>query len=751
MFKGFRGLLGVSILVVGVLFVVSNITPPIEAAINPQINFQGKLTNPDGTNLATASYNFSFSIYSVSSGGSAIWTEAKSITVTDGIFQTLLGDTTSLPGSVDFNSTDLYLGVTVGADTEMTPRIRLSAAPYAFNSDRLGGLTSSNYLQLAQGLQADSSTTNASIAVNKTGTTARILDLQRGAATVMAVNNNGSVLLKNQADSTTGFQIQNASGTPDILFTADTTNNRIKIGNDTAAASANSTLFIVDNAATVNAPSGANGGIYYDSTLNKFQCYENGSYKNCVATLKNAYDNGTTGVIDLTDAKNFTINSVDTATDSNILVNLQCATCSASGGRFGVQDNGTDVLTVNPNGSIALTPTAAQAVAVSLAAGSQLDISATAAPTTNLVDISNAGQAATTANANGLRIDYVGGAANVEAAGARVDLTPGTTSGGIWNGLRIVANATGAVTGVSEYGVKLDGPTTPGAGVEVGIKIDAKWDAGLQLESKSAEPPTPPASNIYVFASQYAGRSILSQKGGSGVSFAYQPALFQNAITFNGPNTGTTTTSFGTSYTVDTTASHPAASETYGYATNFATAATGNDTAGISQTNTQMFRGSVSGGANGFFVVTRAGFPDANYGAGATGARFWTGLTNQTAVNATSGDNPAGHYAGFMYSTNRPDTNFQFMTEDNVTQNIINTGMAFTVGKVYDFYIYTPPTGTTVYWRIDNLTDGTSQEGSTTNNLPGTTTSMRSVTSIRTLTTTARNIRVAKTYTEADR
>jgi hypothetical protein len=39
----------------------------------------------------------------------------------------------------------------------------------------------------------------------------------------------------------------------------------------------------------------------------------------------------------------------DTTTDSSILFNLQCTTCSASGGRFAVQNGGTDVLVVNPN------------------------------------------------------------------------------------------------------------------------------------------------------------------------------------------------------------------------------------------------------------------------------------------------------------------------------------------------------------------------------------------------------------------
>lgn len=559
-----------------------------QASINPYINFQGKLTNPDGTNLTNGTYTIVFSLYTVASGGSNVWTESKSVTVSDGIFQTSLGDTTALPGSVDFNTGTLYLGVKVGTDAEMTPRVALTAAPYAFNTDKLNGLSSSGYVQLAQGVQTDASTTNPSIGINKTGATAAIVQIQKA---------------------------------------------------------------------------------------------------------------------------------------------------------------GVDVFTIANNGSVAVTG----AFTDTLAVGNQAAFVASAAPTSDLVRIDNTGQAVATAGANGLQINYVGGSGAIEASAAQIDLTPGGTSGATWNGLKIVANATGAASGVTQYGINLDGPTSPGAGSEVGLSIDANWDAGLQIGSKTSEPGTPPADNIYVYARKVAGRSMLRQKGPSGVSFAYQPAFFEQAITYEGPNTGATLSTFGSSWTVDTTASHPAASEIFGYATNFATAATANDTAGVAEALTQHYRGSVANGSNGFFYVARLGLPDANYGAGATGARIWTGLTSGTAASMTNADNPAGNYAGFQYSTNRGDTAWQFVSKDNVTQSTPVATLAIAQNKVYDFYIYTPPQGTTVYWRIDNITDGTTQEGTTTTNLPINSTAMRAGTSLQTLTTTIRNIRVLKHYVESDR
>jgi parallel beta-helix repeat protein len=70
-------------------------------------------------------------------------------------------------------------------------------------------------------------------------------------------------------------------------------------------------------------------------------------------TLQNVYDNSTSPAsILLANGKNFVITAADTATDPNILFNLQCVTSCGSNGRFAVQNAGTDVFAVNPNGTI---------------------------------------------------------------------------------------------------------------------------------------------------------------------------------------------------------------------------------------------------------------------------------------------------------------------------------------------------------------------------------------------------------------
>jgi len=46
-----------------------------KADINSAINFTGKITNTDGTEIVDGNYNVSFGLYASSTGSSAIWSE----------------------------------------------------------------------------------------------------------------------------------------------------------------------------------------------------------------------------------------------------------------------------------------------------------------------------------------------------------------------------------------------------------------------------------------------------------------------------------------------------------------------------------------------------------------------------------------------------------------------------------------------------------------------------------------------------
>lgn len=95
------------------------------------ISYQGRLADSGGSPI-TDTVGMTFRIYNVASGGSALWTEVyPAVTINDGLFHVLLGSTEPLSADLFSDNDTLYLGITVGADNEMTPREQLASAPYA--------------------------------------------------------------------------------------------------------------------------------------------------------------------------------------------------------------------------------------------------------------------------------------------------------------------------------------------------------------------------------------------------------------------------------------------------------------------------------------------------------------------------------------------------------------------------------------------------------------------------------------------
>lgn len=96
------------------------------------MSFQGKITDSSG-NALNGNYSIQFALYDVASGGAALWNETQTVSVIDGVYSVMLGSVTPFPSSVDFGK-QYWLGITVGADPEMTPRYPLSSTATSFRS-----------------------------------------------------------------------------------------------------------------------------------------------------------------------------------------------------------------------------------------------------------------------------------------------------------------------------------------------------------------------------------------------------------------------------------------------------------------------------------------------------------------------------------------------------------------------------------------------------------------------------------------
>lgn len=117
----------------GVVFIglaLTLVVPQGYAAIPQRMNYQGYLTNAAGVPVH-GTVQIVFSIYNVSSGGTALWTETQNVAVHRGVYNVILGEVAPVNLSFDV---PYYLGIRVGADAEMTPRIPLTSVGYAYRA-----------------------------------------------------------------------------------------------------------------------------------------------------------------------------------------------------------------------------------------------------------------------------------------------------------------------------------------------------------------------------------------------------------------------------------------------------------------------------------------------------------------------------------------------------------------------------------------------------------------------------------------
>ncbi len=111
-----------------------SLAPSVAFAVPQLLSYQGILKDSSG-NYLTGTYSIQFKLYSASTGGSALWTETQSsVSAASGKFSVQLGSVTTL--DLDFDQ-DYWLSIKVGSDAEMSPRVQLTSAGYAYMAENV--------------------------------------------------------------------------------------------------------------------------------------------------------------------------------------------------------------------------------------------------------------------------------------------------------------------------------------------------------------------------------------------------------------------------------------------------------------------------------------------------------------------------------------------------------------------------------------------------------------------------------------
>lgn len=219
------------------------------AEVPALMSYQGRVSDASGTLIGAttpANRSVTFKFYTASNGGTPVYAESQTVTISGGEFSVLIGNGTGVSGLkgpsapattpyVTLQSImngNLYLGVTVddgtaAADPEITPRQQIVSAAYAFRAKVAEGLPDGN---LSTAMLA-----NASITVDKLGgnavTTAKLANDAVDQSKIL----NGSVVTSKISDgAVTNAKIAANSVTSDkvVDFTL--------VGNDIADGQINS-------------------------------------------------------------------------------------------------------------------------------------------------------------------------------------------------------------------------------------------------------------------------------------------------------------------------------------------------------------------------------------------------------------------------------------------------------------------------------------------------------------------------------
>jgi len=270
------------------LFIPSFLAIPNDLTIN------GRLTNSAGTSLAGTNA-INFSIYDNSTGGNTLYSSNQSVTTdSNGVFSVRLTGVT-----LNFTSS-YYLGIKVGTDSEMTPRINLSSAPYAYRSQNISveGVAFTSSVNIGNNNFTINGTTffvdvaNARVGIGTT-TPSNLLDV-RGVGNfsgTVYVNNATNVLTSLSKWATNGTNLYNST----VLFVGIGTSTPTakleisKSGNGNVSLNVSGTLFVNDSSVGIGTtgPSTrlhifntdpSSGGIILDGSASPgIQFYKNGT------------------------------------------------------------------------------------------------------------------------------------------------------------------------------------------------------------------------------------------------------------------------------------------------------------------------------------------------------------------------------------------------------------------------------------------------------------------------------------------
>jgi len=195
-----------------------------------------------------------------------------------------IGTSNNTGGIVIGNSTannTISIGDAAGGSNTQTITIGTSSTASSTTNVTIGSTIAGTVaLQGATTVTNRTSGSAATFVVSNSSSTGSIAVFKDNTTAVATIADGGAITLQNAADSAAALLVKNLNS--DALFTVNTTNSSVQIGSSTTDAT--SILLVADSYNQNTDPTGIAGAIYYNTNRNKFRCYQNGGWTDCITT-----------------------------------------------------------------------------------------------------------------------------------------------------------------------------------------------------------------------------------------------------------------------------------------------------------------------------------------------------------------------------------------------------------------------------------------------------------------------------------
>ncbi|MGH7157265.1 MAG: beta strand repeat-containing protein [Candidatus Saccharimonadales bacterium] len=630
-----------------------------------------------------------------------------------------------------------------GASTGYGGNISCGGTSLTFGSIGVCGSTNGQNTSSYGGYFVNSGSNGTALyASNGSGVSAKLLDLQVnstdaflvsnvGAVTVTPQGNNaGTIIRQTTATATSGniFDIQGANGTSHFIQVTETAANAGSI----------SITSLGSNGLTLQAGSG---------TISL------GSSTALSATGALTIASGGTSALTLDSLSGTLALGANTTTLQKSAASFTLDVTNSSASTLNVTNSGAGGITLNldSGGSYAVGGTAGTTASACSAgnfvtgtlSGGIVTGGSCGAPTVtlqNAYDASSSPVTITTSSAS-KTITVVAGSAPTddlftvdEYNGANTVTTTGLA------GLKIITPKTNGSSGFTYHGLDIEGPASQGGNdTDTGIYIGTGWDIGIDINSggiqlaAQSDPSAPAAEELRIYAKDIAGRVLPKWIGPAGVDTPIQASFGFNRISMfapagSGSNCGTSMSSYGSTGVGSANGSATGCSYPALASTNLATSIrrfryTTGTTAGTvayqRQAATMVWRGGAAA-EGGFFFTTRF-----TLNAVQTGNRAFVGLEDSVAnpTNVDPTTSTASNKIGMAINASTGDWDI-INNVAGTAPTVTNLGATIPVNTsdLLELVLYSAPNGTSIGWRVTDISAGAQTSGSQSTNIPATTT-----------------------------